>query len=395
MGQTDSTHDLIAVTGTRGFPATWGGVERQCEELYARLAAMGFAILVYARSGYVGCDVAGHRGVRLKVLPAPRSTHFEAIVHTLLSVLHMAFVSRPRIVHFYSQGPCLLIPLVRLLLPRATIFFTCGGLDWQRRKWSRPASLVLRLGEWFSARLTDVRIMVSHELARSYWERFHCRCEVIHNGVTAPVPPTKAPLEVALAALGLTPGSYVLSVGRLTPEKRVEDMVAAVCTMHPPARLVVVGDEASGSGYLERLRQLADGRPEVAFVGYRFADELAALFAGALVFVTASELEGLPLTLLEAMSYRIPCLASDIAPHREVLGEDYSWFFPVGDTTALAALLETALASPQQRASLGEALQQRVVESFSWDKTAAAVAALYARSLGCTDPSQAQPVERP
>ena len=382
---------LIAVTGTRGIPATWGGVERQCEELYSRLAAMGFDILVYARSDYVGSGMPSYRGVRVKTLPAPRSTHLEAIVHTLLSVLHMAFVSRPRIVHFYSQGPCLLLPLVRLLLPRATVFFTCGGLDWQRRKWSRPASLAIRLGEWFSARMTDTRIMVSHELARSYRERFGCRCEVIHNGVTLPGEASTAPL----AAMGLVAGGYVLSVGRLTPEKRVEDMVAAFLALPTPAVLAVVGDEASAGGYLERLRRLARGRAEVVFTGYRFDAELAALFAGAAVFVTASELEGLPLALLEAMSYGVACLASDIPPHREVLGDDYPWLFPVGDATALAALLQTALAAPQTRAALGEALQRRVAECFSWEKTAVAVAALYDRSLQQAGPGGACPECRP
>lgn len=382
MNRGAASSGLIAVAGTRGIPAAWGGVERQCEELYSRLAAKGFAVLVYARSGYVPPGTTHCRGVAVKTLPAPRSTHLEAIVHTFLAVLHMAFVSRPRIVHLYSQGPCLLLPLVRLLLPRATVYFTCGGLDWQRRKWSRAASLVIRLGEWCSARLTDVRIMVSHELARSYRERYGCRSEVVHNGVTLPQPAGTAPL----AAMGLAGGGYVLSVGRLTPEKRVEDMVAAVLALSAPVRLAVVGDEASGGGYLEGLRQTAQGREDIVFTGYRFGAELAALFAGAGLFVTASELEGLPLTLLEAMSYGIPCLASDIAPHREVLGDDYPWLFPVGDVRALAALLEAALASPGEREARGRELRDRVARCFSWDEAAAAVGTLYAGSLGPRGP---------
>ncbi|NDY56362.1 glycosyltransferase family 4 protein [Desulfovibrio sulfodismutans] len=381
---------LIAVTGTRGIPATWGGVERQCEELYSRLAARGFDILVYARRGYVEAGVASHRGVAVKTLPAPRSTHFEALVHTFLSVLHMAFVSRPRIVHVYSQGPCLLLPLVRLVLPRATVFFTCGGLDWRRRKWNGPAALALRLGEWFSARLTDVRIMVSKDLAISYRERFHCDCEVIHNGVALP---GKADTG-RLADMGLDPGGYALSVGRLTPEKRVEDMVAAVLGMADPMPLAVVGDEASGAGYAKRLRQQAGGCPAVVFTGYRFDAELAALFAGAMVFVTASDLEGFPLTLLEAMSYGIPCLASDIAPHREALGDDHPWFFPVGDVSVLGTLLEAAAASPDLRSDIGERGRRRVKEAFSWERAADALAALYNRALDRTSPERGK-TERP
>jgi len=390
MTRATDARRLIAVTGTRGIPATWGGVERQCEELYSRLAAMGFDILVYARRGYVEAGVTSCRGVAVKTLPAPRSTHFEALAHTFLSVLHMAFVSRPRIVHVYSQGPCLLLPLVRLFLPRATVFFTCGGLDWQRRKWSGPAALALRLGEWFSAKLTDVRIMVSNDLARSYRERFRCACEVIHNGVALPGKADVAPL----AAMGLSPGGYALSVGRLTPEKRVEDMVAAVLDMADPMPLAVVGDEASGAGYAQLLHRQADGCPDVVFTGYRFDAELAALFAGAMVFVTASELEGLPLTLLEAMSYGLPCLASDIPPHKEVLGPDHPWYFPVGDVAALAALLEKAAADPELRAGIGRRLRQRVAAHFSWDKAADALAALYGRTLGPATPERGK-TERP
>lgn len=391
MKRTSERNALVAVTGTRGIPATWGGVERQCEELYSRLAAMGFSVLVYARRGYVGGDVTECRGVRVVTLPAPRSTHFETLVHTFLSVLHMACVTRPRIVHVYSQGPCLLLPLVRLLLPRATVFFTCGGLDWQRSKWSRPGIAALRLGEWLSARLTHVRIMVSNDLALSYRRRYHCPCEVIQNGVNLPDVASTAPL----ASMGLEAGGYALSVGRLTPEKRVEDMVEAASRLTAPVRLAVVGGDASGAGYLDRLRRLAGGRPEVVFTGYRYDRELAALFAGAMVFVTASELEGLPLTLLEAMSYGIPCLASDIPPHREILGDDYPWLFPVGDREALARLLDAAAASPERRAELGARLKKRVAEGFGWDRTAAAVAALYDRALNRVAPERPRPEEGP
>lgn len=370
------------MVGTRGIPATWGGVERQCEELYSRLAGMGFPILVYARRGYVPEGTEHYRGVRVKTLPAPRSTHLEALVHTFLAVLHMAFCVRPRIVHIYSQGPCLLLPLIRLLLPRARIFFTCGGLDWQRRKWSRTASRIIMLGEWFSARLTHVRIMVSRDLARYYEMRYRCACEVIHNGVTLPGETDTAPL----ANLGLSPGGYTLSVGRLTPEKRVEDMIAAALEASPPVRLAVVGDDASGAGYMARLRAQADGSPDVIFTGYRYDADLAALFAGAMVFVTASELEGLPLTLLEAMSYGVACMASDIPPHREVLGPDHPWYFPVGDVAALAALLSQAASRPEQRIRIGTRLKQRVTQHFGWDRAATALAALYSRNPGSPDP---------
>lgn len=153
----------VAVTGFRGIPATWGGVEHQCEELYTRLASRGHDITVYARSGYVPAGVRTYRGVRIQRIGTIQTKYTEAIVHTLLSLLHVVGTN-PRIVHIYSQGPCLLIPLLKLLRPRIRVVFTCVGLDWKRKKWPGWASWIIRVGEICSARFPDRHVVVSGEL---------------------------------------------------------------------------------------------------------------------------------------------------------------------------------------------------------------------------------------
>jgi len=373
---------LVAVTGTRGIPASWGGVERQCEELYSRLATHGLSVLVYARTGYVPKGTTEHRGVAVRTLPATASKYLEAFVHTFLCILDMAVRVRPAIVHIYGQGPCLFAPLARLLMPRAKIFFTCGGLDWQRRKWPRPAAWIIRLGEFFSARLTHCRVMVSQTLTDYYRERYGVECATVPNGVSLPVPVPLSSSEAVLSTLGLAPRGYVVFVARLTPEKRAQDVIAAFLSSPRTVKLALVGDDASGGDTLRGLKQAAGGHPGVVFCGYRFGEELAALYAGALAFATASELEGLPLSLLEAMSHGLPCLASDLAPHLEVLGNDYPWLFPVADVAALGRLMDTVLSAPEGvLTERGLACKNRVTHNFSWDTAAASLERLYAEAL--------------
>lgn len=382
----------VAVTGTRGIPASWGGVERQCEELYTRLAAGGLDVLVYGRSGYLGAaggTAPDYRGVRTRLLYAPKSKHLEAITHTLLAVLDAALFERPDILHLYSQGPCLVLPLARLLLPRAKVVFTCGGVDWPRAKWGGLAGLAIRLGEYFSARLTHVRIMVSAALAEHYRTVYGVDSVVIENGTPTPQP-ASAPNRSILDELGLVPGRYVVAAARITPEKRIEDLIAGfTAAAIPGLKLVVVGADASGSGCLDRLKEQARRNPDVLFAGPRFGPPLFGLFSLALCFASPSELEGLPLAPLEAAAHDTPVLVSDIPPHRELFGADHPFLHPVRDVQALAEKLGALAAmNPEKRAAWAATIGVRIRERFSWDRAARKLADVY------TELYAAQPLRR-
>lgn len=368
----------VAVTGLRGLPATWGGVERQCEELYSRLAAKGFDITIYARAGYVPKDVTAYRGMRVKVLPTLSGKHSEALAHTFLALLHIG-ASRYDIVHIYSQGPFLLSPITRLLNPRAALFFTCGGLDWQRKKWSFAAQAAIRLGEWFSARLASRVVVVSKALAEYYRQRYGVEAACIVNGVDIPAP---TPMKSA-PDLGLKPGGYFLFVGRLVAEKRIQDLMEALRLIDTPLKLVIAGGSAGDAPYEAKLRGLAQADSRIVMAGYCFEEKLAALYSNALAYVTASELEGLPLSLLEAMSHALPCLASDIAPHKEVLEGIPGSLFHTSDPQALARSLQEIMAmSPQARRELGARCLDRVRHDYSWDQAADQLGELYLQAAG-------------
>lgn len=364
----------VAVTGFRGIPATWGGVEHQCEELYTRLASMGHDITVYARSGYVPVGIRTHRGVRIQRIGTIPGKYTEAIVHTLLSVLHLV-LTNPQIVHIYSQGPCVLIPLLKLLRPRIHVVFTCVGLDWRRKKWPGWASRIIKLGEICSARFPDRHVVVSRELQDYYRAEYGVEAITIPNGVNPADPGTLGGVQT----FGFEPRGYFLFVGRLVPEKRVEDLLSAYLARPRRSRLVIAGDAAGTESYARRLREMGAASGSVSFVGYQYGRTLGALYANARGFLTASELEGMPLTLLEALAHGLFCIASDIAPHREVLDGAPHALFPVGGLEPLSDGLERLdRMGPAELDALGWEARRHVADCFSWDRAADRLEALYA-----------------
>jgi len=359
----------VAMIGLKGIPALHGGIERHVEELARGLAARGHDVTVYCRRHYTPADAAV-AGVRLRRLPSIPTKHLDAWTHTLLASLD----ALPRgfdVYHYHALGPATLAFLPRFCGRRVVV--TVHGLDWQREKWGAAAAAYLRLGEWAAARLAHRTIVVSRELQR-YFARRRRRTTYIPNAVAAPAP---ADLAV-LGRFGLTPGGYLLAVGRLVPEKGIHLLLDAYRQTATPLPLVVVGDDPGGR-YIAELKRMADDR--VRFVGYLYGPPLAAFFAGCYLYVQPSTLEGLSIALLEAMSYGAGILASDIAPNVEALG-DAGFYFPAGDAVALRRELGRLLADATAVKTKGAAAQRRAAGLYSWDEVARRTEAVYVAALG-------------
>lgn len=366
----------IHVIGSRGIPATWGGVERQCEELYTRLAQREYNVTIFARNNYVKKGLKQYKGVNIIRLPTLPLKGFEAAIHTLVSTF-VSLILKPQIIHYYSQGPCLFSWIPRLFAPHIRVFFTCGGLDWQRKKWNLIESYIIRLGEIFSAIFPNVKIVVSKELQKYYKTKYKCETHYIPNGVN--IPKIGIFLESILKKFELRPKEYILSVSRIVPEKRIEDLIEAHRVSKSNLPLVIVGDTGGHTGeYLKDLRERAGSNKLIRFLGFRFGEELDQLFRNARFFVTASELEGLPITLLEAMSYGLPCIASDIAPHTEALGDSHPFMFKVGDTQRLSSLItELEVLNVDSLTKIGLIGLERVKQHYSWDSAVDRLERLY------------------
>lgn len=364
----------VAFIGQRGVPATFGGIEHHVEEIGARLAARGHHVTVFCRNNYAASRHSHHRGMRLCHLPTVSSKHLDAIVHSGISTVQ-ALAGRYDVIHYHALGPGLLAPLPRYLSSSAVVL-TVHGLDDERAKWGRVASAVLRTAGWMSARVPDATIVVSRALAAHY-AAHHGRTAVhIPNGVEA----TEAlPARDITTRFGLQRGGYLLFVGRLVPEKAPDLLIRAFQRLPGDLTLVIAGGSSFTDEFVKHVRQLASAHPRVLLTGYVYGSLLTELYANAAAFVLPSSLEGLPLTVLEAASFATPVVASDIAPHLEVVGEDApgSRVFRSGDENDLLAALTRAVADPHGERVGAAELRDRVLRRYSWTAAVDATEALY------------------
>jgi len=371
----------IAMIGLRGLPATWGGIERHVEELGARLVERGHSVTVYARPSYSDVPRSEYRGMRLQFLRTVNGRGVEALAHSFQSAVH-ALGEHYDVVHFHAVGPGLAAPLSRGL-SRAAVVQTIHGLDADRVKWSGPGRTALRLGTWLSGRVPHETIVVSQDLQQHYAHVYGHSTSRIPNGVPSPEPGSA---DVLRDRYGLEPGSYLLSVGRLVPEKAADLLIEAFGQVaDPDLRLVLAGESGDTDEFVAGLQELAGRDERVRLVGYAGGEHLAALYTHARAYVSASRLEGLPLTLLEAVAYRLPVVVSGIGPHVEVVGDEDRpavHLAEPGSVSSYAEALNRALvADPVTERRAAQARAEQLRDVYSWDAVVEQTEAVYRRAL--------------
>ncbi|MHB8964898.1 MAG: glycosyltransferase family 4 protein [Coriobacteriia bacterium] len=367
----------VAVIGTRGIPNVHGGVEYHCEELYPRLAELGFDITIFAREPYV-TEACEFRGVHVVPLSAVKRKSLEAITHSARAA-YLSARGGFDICHFHSVGPAATINLARLFGARG-IVFTMHGPDYEQSKWGANAQRFLRYGESVGARRADAVISVSRHLQGRLEEKYG---RTVHHIPNAPRAILSTPPGELLHSLGLSGGNYVLYVGRLVPDKRVEDLLAAMADVAPAMPIVIAGHSSHAWEYGAGLRE--SGGAQAHFTGWVDWVQTQELFSNAAVFVLPSAVEGLPLSLLEGMAHGVPCIASNIAANTEVLGDPPAGLvYPVRDVPALGSALRRLFGDRALAARLREDGKRRVAEAYSWDRIAEQVAGVY-RSLLATE----------
>ncbi|EAR51193.1 putative capsular polysaccharide bisynthesis glycosyl transferase [Oceanicola granulosus HTCC2516] len=326
----------IAIAGLRGIPDVMGGIETHCAELLPAMHAQSsdLRLTVLARRRYVGAP-GTVRGVAQVPLAAPAASGAEALVHSHWAVLYARFALGADAIHLHGIGPGLAVPLARLL--RLRVLFTHHGEDYARAKWGRTARTLLRLGERLAVRFSHQTVTVSASTAARLKARAGKRAgRITHipNGITPPRSGGDA--EAVMARHGLTPGRFIIQVGRLEPEKGHDTLIAAyrasgLAHADPPVKLLVVGDADHESAHSRKVRAMAgDG---VEFAGRLDRDTILRLDALAALFVLPSHHEGLSISALEALSVGAPVLLSDIEPNRNI-GLAPHHYLPPGDIDA-------------------------------------------------------------
>lgn len=348
----------IAILGTRGIPASYGGFETFAEELSTRLASRGHAVTVYCRSHHTSSEMREYRGVRLVVLPTVRSKYLDTVVHAFLSSIHAVREKFDAVLYCNAiTAPFCGIPK---RLAGARTLLNVDGLERNRRKWNAAGRAAYTICERLSTKLPDAVVTDAEVIRRYYRETFGVDPLMIPYGGDLPAPAETGTLE----RLGLSPNGYFLYVSRLEPENNALAVVRAyraVAGSHP---LVVVGDAPYAADYIRRVREEAD--PRVMFPGAIYGSGYRELLFHALAYVQATEIGGTHPALVEAMGAGRIVAYHDSSENREVCG-DAGIPFDADRPETLAAILSSILDDPARFAVFSERARLRVQERYRWE----------------------------
>ena len=348
----------IFVTGTRGIPDVPGGVEKHCQELYPLIVKMGHEVVLATRTPYVIEKQDVWKGIRLLHIYAPHIKSLEAIVHTFIAVLK-ARMEGPDIIHIHGVGPGLMVPFARLLGLRVVI--TNHGPDYDRQKWGKTAKLMLRLGEYLGGSFANEVIVISRVIADIIQRRCNRDSNLIYNGVPLP---EKSVATDFIERIGARPKQYVLAVARFVPEKGLHDLIEAFLKLDSDYKLVIAGDADHETVYTRELKNLAGQDERIILTGYITGEPLNQIFSYARLFVLPSYHEGLPIALLEAMSYGLSVLVSNIPANKEVGLQDER-YFKCGDVEDLKKNMENLFEKELSKIERDE-LRNRIFENYNW-----------------------------
>ena len=330
----------IAMVGHKRVPSREGGVEVVVGALSTRMVALGDTVTCYNRSGehiagaqYSGEKLHNYEGVTLKYVPTIQKKGLAALTASFFGCLRAAF-GRYDIVHVHAEGPAAFCWIPRLTGKRVIV--TIHGLDWQRAKWKNGfGSKFIHFGERMAVRWASEIIVLSRSMQLYFYDAYKRRTVLIPNGV----PRFEAQEPEIIRQYGLARGNYILYLGRIVPEKGEHYLLEAFCQIHTDKKLIFAGGESDSADYAAQLKAKAADNDRVQFLGFVEGQQLAELYSNAYVYVLPSDVEGMPLTLMEAMSYGNCCLTSDIPECMSVMRE-FGMSFRKGDVADLRDKLQ-------------------------------------------------------
>ena len=367
----------IAMIGHKRIPSREGGVEIVVDELSTRLVKLGCRVDAYNRYGK---HTAGkkfdqrrgryYNGIRLITIPTPKSSSLNAIVYSFFSAVRALF-GRYDVIHFHAEGPCIMLLIPKLFGIR--IVATIHGLDWQRSKWGNFASRMLKLGEKIAARYADEVIVLSRNMQEYFYENYGRQTHYIPNGITRP---QIRKAELIRERYGLKKDGYILFLARIVPEKGLHYLIEAFYRLKTDKKLVIAGGSSHSHAYMEQIREMAPKDERILMTDFVHGQCLEELYSNAYLFVLPSDVEGMALTLLEAMSFGDCCLVSDIKENTEVV-EEHAVTFRKGDVEDLKQKLSGLLDAPEQVEAIRRESQDFICSKYNWDDVVAETLKLY------------------
>lgn len=367
----------IVMLGHKRIPSREGGVEIVVEELATRMAAAGHRVTCLNRAGkhvsgkeFDAADLEEYKGIRIRKVLTLDKKGLAAMTASVTGAIAAAF-GRYDVVHFHAEGPCAMLWLPKLFGKRCIA--TIHGLDHQRAKWGKFAKTYIMLGEKCAAKFADEIIVLSKGVQQYFQDTYGRETVFIPNGVTKP--------EIREAQLiteqyGLKKDDYILFLGRLVPEKGVAYLIDAFKNVRTDKKLVIAGGSSDTAAFAQELKDRAAEDARILFTGFVQGRMLEELYSNAYVYVLPSDLEGMPLSLLEAMSYGNCCVTSDIEECAAVM-EEYGATFPKGDVSALVETLQRLCDEPQLVDTYKQKAADYITGKYSWDDVTEKTLELY------------------
>lgn len=363
----------IALLGTRGIPASYGGFETCAEELGSRLVARGHSVTVYCRTHHISYKEPYYRGIRLVRLPTIANKYLDTIVHTALSSVHAMGQGYDVVLMFIAgNSPVSFLP--RLAGQRVAL--NVDGLDWKRRKWPPLAKKYIQFAEWLATKMPNAVITDSRRVQAYYRERWKAETTYIAYGAdVGALPPGDH-----MARFGLEPRKYILFVGRLVPENCAHHLVEAFKHLDTDMKCVIVGDAPYAAEYIQQLKAAAG--TDVIFTGYLFGEGYRELSSHAYAFVETSEVGGTHPALLEAMAFGNVVIVNDTRENLETIGDAGCSYHGADGGPELARVLRDLMNDPARAEEYRCKARERVNKYFTWDVITDEYEALFRQMLG-------------
>jgi len=368
----------VAMFGHKRIPSREGGVEVVVEELAVRMVNQGHHVVCYNRKGhhvsgeeYDKQKLTEYRGVKIKSVPTIDKGGLAAVSSSFFAALKTAF-SKADVVHIHAEGPAAFCWIPKLF--RKRVIVTVHGIDWQREKWGKGfASKYIKSGEKKAVRYADEIIVLSKGVQTYFLDTYNRQTEFIPNGVNIP---RIRPAEKIREQFGLEKDSYILFLGRIVPEKGIAKLIDAFKQIKTDKKLVIAGGISDTEKFGEEMKELAKDDERIIFTGFVEGRMKHELYSNAYIYTLPSDLEGMPLSLLEAMSYGNCCLVSSIPECADVV-QDKGVIFKKSDVEDLKKQLSDLICHSEKVSLLKKQAADFVCERYNWDEVVKQTIELY------------------
>ena len=372
----------IAMLGHKHMLSREGGIEIVVFNLATRLSSRGHNVVCYDRSthhvsGSAELDESReYKGVKIVPVWTVEKKGLAAMTSSLAAAIR-ASRSKADIVHIHAEGPAAILPIIRIISKlrrhRIRVIVTIHGLDWQRAKWGGFASRYIKYGERQAVKYADEIIVLSKGVQEYFRSTYGRETVFIPNGVSKP---EIREADEIKKLWGLDKDSYVLFLGRIVPEKGLRYLVEAYRSLHTDKKLVICGGSSDTHDFMMELENMAAGDDRIVFTGFQQGRILEELYSNSFIYVLPSDLEGMPLSLLEAMSYGNCCVVSDIDEMTEVV-EDKAVVFPKGNVEKLKDVLQSLIDDPERVERYKKTAAEFITGEYNWDDVVERTLELY------------------